>query len=85
MCASAVPGDTHRNLRIQPSFSSETFKHILVPVWVLAYVYGGRVYQVLVNGRTGRMAGQYPKSAWKIALLILAILIVLVVVIMVEG
>jgi hypothetical protein len=36
-----VPGDTHRNLRIHPSFSGQTFKHILVPVWVLAYVYAG--------------------------------------------
>lgn len=85
MCAAAVPGDTHRNLRIHPSFSGQTFKHILVPVWVLAYVYGGQPYQVLVNGRTGRMAGQYPKSAWKIALLILAILIVAIVVIMVMA
>jgi hypothetical protein len=82
MCAAAVPGDTHRNLRIQPSFSGQTFKHILVPVWVLAYAYAGTIYQVVVNGRSGRMAGRYPKSPWKIALLILAILIVVLVVIM---
>ena len=30
MCAAEVPGDTHRNLRIQPSYSARTFKHILV-------------------------------------------------------
>jgi hypothetical protein len=85
MCAASVPGDTHRNLRTQPAFSGQTFKHILVPVWVLAYVYGGRAYQVLVNGRTGMMAGQYPKSPWKIALLVLAILIAVIVVIMVAA
>jgi hypothetical protein len=79
MCAAEVPGDTHRNLNIQPSFSARTFKHILVPVWLLSYTYGNRAWQVVVNGYTGKMAGEYPKSPWKIALLvILAIIVVLV-------
>ena len=85
MAAAAVPGDTHRNLEIQPSFSGRTFKHVLVPVWVLAYVYGGRTFQVVVNGYTGRMAGEYPKSWWKIALLVLLAIVALIVVIMAEG
>ncbi len=76
MCASEVPGDTHRNLRISPSFSKQTFKHMLVPVWLLTYTYGTKAYQVLANGYSGRIAGEYPLSPWKVALLILAILIV---------
>ena len=82
MCAAAVPGDTYRNLEIHPVFSGQTFKHILVPVWVLAYVFGGRTFQLIANGCTGKMAGEYPKSWWKVALLIVAILIVVLVVIM---
>ena len=39
-------------------------------------------FQVVVNGDTGRMAGQYPKSPWKIALLVLLALIVLLIVIL---
>lgn len=79
MCAAEVPGDTHRNLTIQPAFGARTFKHILVPVWLLSYTYGNRVWQVVVNGYTGRMAGEYPKSPWKIALLVIvAIIMVLV-------
>lgn len=85
MAAAQVPGDTHRNLQIQPVFSGQTFKHILAPVWVLAYVYGGKNWQVVVNGYTGAMAGEYPKSPWKIALLILAILTVLIIVIMIGN
>ena len=76
MAASAIPGDTYRNLDIRPVFSGRTFKHILVPVWLLSYLYGKTSYQVVVNGATGRIAGQYPKSAWKIALLVLLALIV---------
>lgn len=73
LCGSEVPGDTYRNLRIQPRYSGQTFKHILVPVWNLVYDYGPRSYQVLVNGYTGTMAGEYPKSPWKIAGLVAVI------------
>jgi hypothetical protein len=80
MCAAQIPGDTYRNLRIHPTFSQRTFKHILVPVWLLTYSYGARVFQVVVNGYTGLIAGQYPKSPWKIALLVLLAIIVAIVV-----
>jgi hypothetical protein len=80
LCAREVPGDTHRNLRIAPEFSAQTFKHILVPVWLLAYTYGSARYQVIVNGYTGAIAGQYPKSPWKILFVILLAMIVLLIV-----
>ena len=80
LCAGEVPGDTHRNLRIAPEFSAQTFKHILVPVWLLAYTYGSTRYQVIVNGYTGAIAGQYPKSPWKILFVILLAMIVLLIV-----
>jgi hypothetical protein len=85
MCAAAVPGDTHRNLRIAPEFSGQTFKHILVPVWLLAYTYGTRRYQVVVNGYTGRIAGQYPKSVWKILFVTLVILVIVLLVLYSQG
>ena len=82
LCARQVPGDTHRNLRIHPTYSGQTFKHILVPIWLLTYAFGRRSYQVLVNGSTGKIAGKYPYSPWKIALLILVILIVVMMVLL---
>jgi hypothetical protein len=66
MCGSQVPGDTYRNLRVQSRFSDQTFKHVLLPIWFVSYNYGSRIFQVLVNGVTGELAGQYPKSFWKI-------------------
>jgi len=81
-----VPGDTHRNLRIFPSYSGETFKHILVPIWLLTYTYGSRAYQVVANGYTGRLAGRYPKSGWKIAgAVLLAIIVLLIVLFLTDG
>ena len=85
MCAAQVPGDTHRNLVIHPTFSARTFKHILVPLWLLTYTYGAKIFHVLVNGATGRMAGEYPKSFWKVFFLVLGIIIVVLIVLLLQG
>lgn len=77
LCAAAVPGDTHRNLQVRSAYRDQTFKHILVPLWLLTYTYGTTVYQVAANGVTGRMAGQRPWSWIKITLLVIVVLIVL--------
>ena len=79
-CASDVPGDTHRDLQVRSTYSDQTFKHILSPVWLLTYVYRGKSYQVVVNGVTGRIAGSRPYSWIKIGLLVLAILIVILII-----
>ena len=75
LCDSQVPGDTHRSLDVQADYSGQTFKHILVPLWLLTYTFHGRTYHVVLNGYTGRIAGRYPKSWIKITLLILALLL----------
>lgn len=79
LCASQVPGDTHRNLQVDASYANQTFKHILVPIWLLTYTYGHTSYQVVANGVTGRMAGQRPWSWIKIALLVIVALILFVI------
>ena len=67
-----VPGDSYRNLDVQARYSGQTFKHILVPIWLLSYDYGRRAFQVVINGYTGTIAGRYPKSWIKITLTVLA-------------
>lgn len=81
LCASDVPGDTHRNLEVSANYTAQTFKHILVPVWVLAYNYGSQSYQIIINGYTGTIAGKYPLSWIKIALAVLAVLIVILIIV----
>ena len=80
LCSAQVPGDTQRNLQVDADYSQQTFKHVLVPLWIVAYNYGSRTFQVLVNGQTGRIAGKHPYSWVKIALAILAALIVLMII-----
>ncbi|MCX6905176.1 MAG: zinc ribbon domain-containing protein [Verrucomicrobia bacterium] len=74
LCASEVPGDTHRNLQVHTDYSGQTFKHVLVPIWLLTYDYGARNFQVVINGYTGTIAGKYPKSWVKITLAVLGAL-----------
>ena len=62
-----IGGDRQRVHRIDTEVSGVTFKHILLPVWVAAYRYRGRSYRFLVNGQTGRVQGERPWSAWKLA------------------
>lgn len=76
LCAGQVPGDTYRNLRIWSRYSNQTFKHVLVPVWLLSFNYGSKSFQAVVNGYTGSIAGNYPKSWVKILMLILTLAVI---------
>lgn len=72
-CSRDVPGDTQRNLEVNNAFYDVTFKHVLLPVWIAAYRYDGKVYRFLVNGQTGEVVGKAPWSFWKIFLFVAAI------------
>ena len=75
LCGREVHGDTYRNLNVDATFTGQTFKHILAPIWMLTYVYGASSYQVVVNGVTGRISGSRPWSWIKVSLVVLAALI----------
>jgi hypothetical protein len=85
LCIQQIPGDTFRNLVVHTSYSEQTFKHILAPVWLLSYTYGARAFQCAMNGVTGSVRGEYPKSPWKIALLVFVIFIVVVIALSLSG
>jgi hypothetical protein len=85
LCAQQIPGDTFRNLVVRTDYSGQTFKHILAPVWLLTYTFGARAFQCALNGVTGAVRGEYPKSPWKVALIVLAIFIVVLIALWVGG
>ena len=66
LCAAQVPGDTQRGLRVRSVYSGRTFKHVLVPVWVVSYTFGARTFQIVVNGSTGTIHGEHPRSWVKV-------------------
>ncbi len=72
-----IGGDEQRIGNIDSTFRDETFKHILLPIWMAAYKYNGRSYQFLVNGQTGEVRGERPYSIWKIAFAVLFVALVI--------
>ena len=71
-----IGGDRQRIHDIDTDVDDVTFKHILLPVWLAAYKYRGKTYRFVVNGRTGKVQGERPWSAWKIAIAVALGLIV---------
>ena len=71
-----IGGDRQQISHLDTDVSKETFKHILLPVWLAAYKYRGKTYRFVVNGRTGAVQGERPYSAMKITLAVVAGLLV---------
>ena len=63
-----MPGDSHHSLAWQTAVEWESLDPILVPVWVLAVRYRGDrpPLRVVINGQTGAVTGEVPRSWWKI-------------------
>ena len=59
--------------RIDVEFENVKYKQVLVPVWTSSFIYRGEKYSYAINGETGRVAGEYPKSAVKIAAAVIAV------------
>jgi len=71
-----IGGDVQRIHALDTTHSDVTFKHILLPIWMAAYKYRGKSFRFVVNGLTGKVQGERPYSAWKIALAVVAGVIV---------
>jgi len=71
-----IGGDHQRVHWVETEYHDITFKHILLPLWISAYRYNEKAYRFLVNGASGKVAGERPYSWVKITLLILFLLAV---------
>jgi LSD1 subclass zinc finger protein len=69
-----IGGSEQKIDKTQTRYSSVSFKHVLLPVWMSAYRYRDRPYRFIVNGQTGLVSGESPTSPWKVALIALVVL-----------
>jgi hypothetical protein len=67
-----IGGDEQRIAGLKSQYDAITYKHLLLPVWLMAYRYNGKSYQVFINACTGQVSGERPWSIWKIAAAVLA-------------
>lgn len=67
-----IGGDKQRIHSIDSRYDAITFKHLLLPVWLLTYRFRDKPYRVFVNAVTGEVQGERPWSFVKILLVVLA-------------
>jgi hypothetical protein len=78
-----VPGRC-RNLHVNVLVENLSSQPVLLPVWIMAYRYRGRLFRFLINGQSGRATGQAPTSTTKIVVAVaIAVALVLVILAMV--
>lgn len=71
-----VGGDEFRLINRQTDYGEVKFKHILLPLWISSFKFKKKVYQFIVNGQSGKVSGEYPKSWGKIALVVAGVALV---------
>jgi hypothetical protein len=84
-----LPGDTSGNLQVTTGFDHINSDLVLLPIYLLSYNYKDTVYRFLINGQTGKMAGDKPLSKLRIGAAIgaglLALLLVFLVFALLSG
>ena len=73
-CRSQASTNKIRNFSMQLDFADETWRYVLLPMYINTYFYDNKPYQLLLNGQSGAIAGQRPadwrKIGWVAAALV---------------
>jgi DNA-directed RNA polymerase subunit RPC12/RpoP len=77
-CRALVPGDTHKDLRVQTEVHDLGTRLIFLPVWLASFQYKGTLYRCVVNGQNGTIGGEAPTSKAKVALVIIGVIAAIV-------
>lgn len=72
-----LPGDTHSGLSSHTVSDLSEARLVLLPVWIAVVKAPTGPLRLLVNGQTGEVVGDVPRSGWKIAMLVMLVLLLL--------
>lgn len=59
------------NIKLKTTYSDIKYKYLLLPIWISSFKYNDKVYQFMVNGQTGKVAGKTPISPLRVAIAVL--------------
>ena len=71
--------DTVESVNFNTDFAKVTFKYVLAPIWIANYKFNNEVYNFVVNGQTGKIAGKSPVSIPKVILTIVLAIIAIII------
>jgi hypothetical protein len=80
--ATLLPGDENRVDRIHSEVEIQRCRAVLLPVWIATYTHRNVTRRLLVNGQTGRCAGDVPVSGAKVLVAVLLGLLVIALVVL---
>jgi DNA-directed RNA polymerase subunit RPC12/RpoP len=64
-----LAGESYRDLTLNSGgLIVESYRLVMLPVWITTYRYKKEAFPVAVNGQTGKVAGRVPRSGWQKAL-----------------
>ncbi|MDD4839589.1 MAG: hypothetical protein PHE93_02820 [Clostridia bacterium] len=63
--------DVVQTLNVSTSFKTINFKYILLPIWICGYSFKQKLYQFIVNARTGKSTGKAPVSPLRVLIAVL--------------
>lgn len=64
-----------RNFSMGLDYAEETWRHVLLPVYLMTYRYENDAFSVMINGQTGYITGQRPVEWRKVGISIIASLL----------
>jgi DNA-directed RNA polymerase subunit RPC12/RpoP len=67
-----IGGDEQVVSRVNTRYSGITYKHLLLPAWLMSYRWKNKPHQVFINATTGEVQGERPWSVLKILFAIIA-------------
>lgn len=77
-----VPGSS-RNLKVNVRIQDMRSVPLLLPIWIMVYLYRDKPFRVLVNGQTGEVYGVAPFSYAKLTVVIAAMFLLTLIVIVI--
>lgn len=80
-----IGGDQQRIRSMNMRMANLTYKHVLLPIWLLTVLYDGRAMQVFMNGTTGEIHGERPWSKVKIASTVAAVIALIVLILIIKS
>jgi Zn finger protein HypA/HybF involved in hydrogenase expression len=73
-CRNQASTSRIRNFSMNLDFGDESWRYILLPIYLAIYIYNAQSYQVMVNGQTGAISGQRPVDWLKLWLAVAGLL-----------
>jgi len=53
-------------LNVSTNYNDVTFKYMLIPVYIMNFMFRKKKYRVWMNGSTAKVTGKTPVSPWRV-------------------